>query len=64
MAVNHNLKFTEIEMLRLREACRILGTSYSEFIHQATNQAVSEVLGINNQVAASRQVSEHRIEVR
>lgn len=49
--VDRALKFTDAEMVQLREACRILGTSYVEFAHHAVMQAVSEVLGVNDELA-------------
>lgn len=47
------LKFTDAEMVRLRDACRILGTSYIEFAHQAVMQAVDEVIGLSIESAQS-----------
>lgn len=39
------LEFTRAEMARIRTVCQALGTSYAEFIHFATMQAVTEVEG-------------------
>ena len=37
--------FTPAESERIRNVCRALGTSYSEFIHFAVMQAVTECEG-------------------
>ena len=46
------LSFTPAELDRIREACRVLNTSYVDFLHVAALQAADEVLGINAEVAA------------
>ena len=51
---DRKLSFTEAERARLREACRCLGTSFVEFIHHSTMQAVDEVLGTSAEVSRSR----------
>ena len=46
-----DLGLDEAERERLHEACRVLGTSYREFLKIAAMQAVDEVLGVSNYVA-------------
>jgi hypothetical protein len=47
---NRQLHFTPIELTRIRECARALNTSYADFIHHATMQAVDECEGIGQQV--------------
>ena len=54
MTTNRELKFTPAEMTRLRETCRSLGTSYSEFVKFATLQALDEVDGYARDAEALR----------
>ena len=43
---DRTLKFTEKELARIRLAAQQVNTSYVEFIHTATMQAVSECEGM------------------
>jgi hypothetical protein len=54
VTTNRELKFTPAEMTRLRETCRSLGTSYSEFVHFATLQALDEVEAYGRDAEALR----------
>ena len=49
--VDRALKLPTPRWSSSREACRILGTSYVEFAHHTVMQAVSEVLGVNDELA-------------
>jgi hypothetical protein len=53
LVTNRTLQFSEAEMVKLREACRILGTSYVEFAHHAIMEAVGEVIGLSIESAQS-----------
>lgn len=44
---NRTLQFSQAELTRIRECARALNTSYVEFIHTATMQAVDECEGIS-----------------
>jgi hypothetical protein len=44
---DRTLRFSPEELTRIRECARALGTSYVEFIHTATMQAVDECEGLD-----------------
>ena len=50
-ADNRQLKFTPEEMVRLRECCRGLGTSYADFIRVVVLQALDEYEGLERTLA-------------
>ena len=46
MTTNKTLSFTPEEMVRLREACRALGTSYVEYLQHVVRESLDEHDGI------------------
>lgn len=49
-----DVTFTASERARLAEVCKALGTTFAEFVHFATMEAVSEVEGYGAEAAAER----------
>jgi hypothetical protein len=54
---NRSLQFSSDEMVRLREACRTLNTSYVDFVRVAVLQACDEVLGTSAEYQRVRTIN-------
>ena len=58
MTASRDVHFTPGEMKRLRVACRALNTSFAEFLHFATMQALDECEAIGRDAEAVRRYYE------